>query len=288
MTEESIKKLAKLALERPELRDELMPIIREAAWTPPPGNWVLYDLAENDAEKGKPDPMYYGKDEGYTEVYDRAVEDYKRGRRRRRRRAGDDYVESVLEGEKQLRGMSAGEIALGIYNAMGDEASYGFRSFVRYIKSNGPGAWRRFQQVSVRRGSAQPIEGPPTTQIYERKVDHGYEQPIAGGTDIMKRLQDQLLIEQGREPREKNPRLAADDPRLALCRSIQAACAQTRLSRANKNSIRQALHDYMAATGDTVVLTAATDDILEYAVGVALDPARVARIIARHTAKEQP
>lgn len=40
------------------------------------------------------------------------------------------------------------------------------------------------------------------------KIDHGYDQPLSGGWDIMKRLQDQLLIEQGREPREPNPRLA--------------------------------------------------------------------------------
>ena len=41
-------------------------------------------------------------------------------------------------------------------------------------------------------------------------IDHGYEQPLAGGTDVMKRLQDELLIEHGREPREPNPRLASE------------------------------------------------------------------------------
>ena len=44
------------------------------------------------------------------------------------------------------------------------------------------------------------------------QIDHGYEQSLAGGTDVMKRLQDQLLIEQGRSPREHNPRLAAVTP----------------------------------------------------------------------------
>ena len=41
------------------------------------------------------------------------------------------------------------------------------------------------------------------------EIDHGYEQPLAGGTDVVKRLQDQLLVEQGRPKREPNPRLAS-------------------------------------------------------------------------------
>jgi len=46
---------------------------------------------------------------------------------------------------------------------------------------------------------------------YQNDIDHGYDQPLSGGHDIMKRLQDQLRIEQGREPREKNPRLASTE-----------------------------------------------------------------------------
>jgi hypothetical protein len=52
---------------------------------------------------------------------------------------------------------------------------------------------------------------PDGKPIYPNKVDHGYKQPLSGGTDVMKRLQDELLHEQGRPEREKNPRLAYTD-----------------------------------------------------------------------------
>jgi hypothetical protein len=56
-----------------------------------------------------------------------------------------------------------------------------------------------------------PYEGNPDGKpIYPNKVEHGYDQPLAGGTDVMKRLQDRLLIEQGKQPREPNPRLASN------------------------------------------------------------------------------
>ena len=50
---------------------------------------------------------------------------------------------------------------------------------------------------------------PDGGDIYPHEIDHGYNQPLSGGWDIMKRLQDRLLIEQGRPPREPNPRLAS-------------------------------------------------------------------------------
>jgi hypothetical protein len=60
-----------------------------------------------------------------------------------------------------------------------------------------------------------PYDGNPSGKpIYENAVPHGYEQPLAGGTDVMKRLQDELRIEQGHEPREPNPRLAMVDEKL--------------------------------------------------------------------------
>jgi len=53
-------------------------------------------------------------------------------------------------------------------------------------------------------------EGNPDGEdIYPNKVDHGYSQPLSGGWDIMKRLQDRLLHEQGSPMREPNPRLAS-------------------------------------------------------------------------------
>lgn len=44
---------------------------------------------------------------------------------------------------------------------------------------------------------------------YDVDIDHGYDQPLAGGTDVMKSLQNQLLIEQGSAPRQSNPKIAA-------------------------------------------------------------------------------
>lgn len=45
--------------------------------------------------------------------------------------------------------------------------------------------------------------------IYPVKVEHGYGEPLAGGTDVMRKLQNRLLEEQGRPPRPESPRLAA-------------------------------------------------------------------------------
>ncbi len=50
---------------------------------------------------------------------------------------------------------------------------------------------------------------PDGQPIYPVEIDHGYDQPLSGGTDIMKRVVDQFREEQGSEPREKNPRLAS-------------------------------------------------------------------------------
>jgi len=49
---------------------------------------------------------------------------------------------------------------------------------------------------------------PDGKPIYNVEIDHGEHQPLSGGWDIMKRLQDQYRIEQGHPPRESNPRLA--------------------------------------------------------------------------------
>ena len=58
----------------------------------------------------------------------------------------------------------------------------------------------------ARKNKAAGYKGNPDGQdIYQNEIDHGEDQPLAGGTDVMKRLQDDLLHEQGRPPREKNP-----------------------------------------------------------------------------------
>lgn len=38
---------------------------------------------------------------------------------------------------------------------------------------------------------------PDNNDIYPHEVDHGYGEPVAGGTDVMRKLQNQLLHEQG-------------------------------------------------------------------------------------------
>lgn len=53
---------------------------------------------------------------------------------------------------------------------------------------------------------------PDGKPIYDVKIDHGEHQALAGGWDIMKRLQDQYRIEQGNGPRDPNPRLAFQWP----------------------------------------------------------------------------
>jgi hypothetical protein len=52
---------------------------------------------------------------------------------------------------------------------------------------------------------------PSGEGIYPVKVEHGYDEPLAGGTDVMRKLQNRLLEEQGREPRPESPRLATAD-----------------------------------------------------------------------------
>lgn len=88
-----IQKLAKLAFENPELRGDLVPLLKKLAGTyTPKDNWVLLDLAVQDAHKGKPAREWYRKDEGYTEVYDRTVKELKR-----KRRSASGQMERVLK-----------------------------------------------------------------------------------------------------------------------------------------------------------------------------------------------
>lgn len=65
--------------------------------------------------------------------------------------------------------------------------------------------------------TAQPYSGNPDGKpIYDVDVDHGEFQALAGGTDVMTRLQDEYRVEQGHEVRDPQPRLAAESPTMAL------------------------------------------------------------------------
>jgi len=52
---------------------------------------------------------------------------------------------------------------------------------------------------------------PDGKPIYPNEIQHGYGEPIAGGTDVMRRLQNQLLVEQGNtdQVRPTNPQMKA-------------------------------------------------------------------------------
>ena len=65
--------------------------------------------------------------------------------------------------------------------------------------------WKTEQRGLLRRGS---YDGNPDGKpIYDHDIDHGYDQPLAGGTDVMRRLQNQYLREQGRPERPSNPQI---------------------------------------------------------------------------------
>lgn len=56
-------------------------------------------------------------------------------------------------------------------------------------------------------------EDPKTTDIYPHKMDHGWTEPLAGGSDIMRRVQNQFRHEQGlptRPDSEVVPKVAGD------------------------------------------------------------------------------
>ena len=72
----------------------------------------------------------------------------------------------------------------------------------------------RFDQTvkwtgKVPRPRAAGYKGNPDGQdIYQNEVGHGYGEPLAGGSDIMRQTQNRLLYEQGRPQRPDSPRVA--------------------------------------------------------------------------------
>lgn len=64
---------------------------------------------------------------------------------------------------------------------------------------------------------------PQTTDIYPNKIDHGYGEPLSGGTDVMRKVQNQLRHEQGLPTRPESdpvPKAAGYDdlPRTDMLR----------------------------------------------------------------------
>lgn len=72
-----------------------------------------------------------------------------------------------------------------------------------------PGREREATDRVAERFLAAAYSGNPDGEpIYDVGINHGENQALSGGWDIMKRLQDQYRIEQGHPPRDPNPRLA--------------------------------------------------------------------------------
>jgi len=91
-------------------------------------------------------------------------------------------------------------------------------------KSAEADAYKRLQRIHGRQvpewvfGSDRPWTlkvaaysgNPDGSSIYPADIDHGYGEPLAGGTDVMRKLQNQLLHEQGNDEwrRPESPKLA--------------------------------------------------------------------------------
>jgi hypothetical protein len=71
---------------------------------------------------------------------------------------------------------------------------------------------QRGKRMKRRAGVDPPYDQDGLGPIYPNEIDHGYDQPISGGHDIMKRIQNEFVYEQGRPDwiRPENPRLAGE------------------------------------------------------------------------------
>lgn len=48
---------------------------------------------------------------------------------------------------------------------------------------------------------------PDGKPIYDHEIDHGYSEPLGGGTDVMRRMQNQFRKEQGLPERPASPEI---------------------------------------------------------------------------------
>lgn len=145
--------------------------------------------------------------------------------------------------------------------------------------------YKKVQRLATENGAAP----------YPNKIDHGYNQPLSGGWDIMKRLQDQLLIEQGRPPREPNPRLAncggSCNGSCSCGKKLPAAELQQSLVRVlqggtAREMVRQAVVKYADENDTVVMVNAAVEEIIDQALAVALSPDHMASVLDKHTIEE--
>lgn len=96
----------------------------------------------------------------------------------------------------------------------GGRLSRDFERLGKILKVNVRAEYKNGMETNGK--SASYSGNPDGNPIYPVQVDHGENQALSGGHDIMKRLVDRYLVEQGRSPRETNPRLAAETPTMEL------------------------------------------------------------------------
>lgn len=100
---------------------------------------------------------------------------------------------------------------------------------------------------------------PDGKPIYDKEVDHGEEHALSGGFDIMKRVQDKYLVEQGGKPREnKETRLAAG-PEMKL-RGRRAYVNQAFADKLKKMHPRLFISEGTPRGGFTLIHPASDDD----------------------------
>jgi hypothetical protein len=117
-----------------------------------------------------------------------------------------------------------------------DQENVAFHDDKRSAEEDGLARLRRFHKgnppvwvfksggPSRRASKSKPYSGNPDGKpIYPVSVDHGdTEEPLAGGHDVMRRVQNKLLEEQGKKPRPRSPeasfRLRADSHQRAAHR----------------------------------------------------------------------
>lgn len=93
-------------------------------------------------------------------------------------------------------------------NKLSDSELTQIRDWVQDIKEKGKSVERRIQPDAWDKKYAGYTGNPDSEDIYPTKINHGYDEPLAGGTDVMRRLQNILLLEQGLDPRPESPKLA--------------------------------------------------------------------------------
>lgn len=142
---------------------------------------------------------------------------------------GPDIVKQVMTKFRNnvLKGTPHGGFTLMLDNPSGDQPDVNDSVDFYFTPDQEPGWFRTSLQPSRIFGNIENLlsdafrgaqirvatyEGNPGGDpIYPNTIDHGYGEPLAGGTDVMRRLQNQLLHEQGTDDlkRPESPRLAS-------------------------------------------------------------------------------